>query len=93
MEIFDLDDERALSTALQAQLRQHHKRAGLILLGSESGEPLRLGRTPQQVQKMGAATVGSMPTSWRRRCTFTAIPAGRSPSVMPQACRRRVSTG
>jgi len=44
MQIFDLDDERALSTTLQAQLHKHRKRADMILLGTESGEPLRLSR-------------------------------------------------
>src|SRR5262249_14288152 len=53
MQIFDLDDEWALATAVQAQLRQHGTRAGLVLFGTESGEPLRLAGTPEQVQEIG----------------------------------------
>ncbi len=55
MQIFDLDDERTAATALQAPLHQHCQRTGLIFLGTESGQVLRLAGTSQQVQEIGCS--------------------------------------
>jgi hypothetical protein len=53
MNIFDLDNEWAASTAMQTPLHKHRQRTGLILLGTEAGQPLRSVSAPQQAQEIG----------------------------------------
>src|SRR5215470_12326807 len=54
MEVFDLNDERVPSAAVQAQLHKYCQRAGMILLGTETGELLRLCSPSQQVEEIGS---------------------------------------
>src|SRR5712691_13476391 len=56
MEVFNLNDEWAPAAALQAQLHKHRQCAGMILLGTETGELLRLSGTLQQVEEIGCSS-------------------------------------
>ena len=93
MQVFDLENERALPTAIEAHLCEGGQDTGFARLRAKRREGVRPLLKTQRCRSTGAHISGAMSTSWRLRCILAVMSSGPSVSVIPQWCRKRSSTG
>ena len=93
MQIFNLENERTLPTAVQAHLCEGGQGTGFARLQAKRRKGVRPSWRPSRCRSTGAHISGAISTSWRLRWILAVMSSGPSVSVRPQWCRKRSSTG